>query len=237
MNMITKTFLPILALGAFACNQGKQETTEVSTPVTDTVVQENVEKVEAIEYKTVNVNGLDWMVENLNVLTFRNGDTIPEAQTPVEWTDAGKAEKPAWCYYENKSENGTTHGILYNWYAVTDARGLAPEGFKIPSEAEMKDLIKFLGGEKTAGAKLKSSSGWDEPGNGNNESGLAILPSGTRTYNGAFNNLGTFGYLWSNTDQRDFNAWHLAVNHKSSIGKTYPSLKAAGFSVRCVKGN
>ncbi len=80
------------------------------------------------EFKTVVIGNQVWMAENLNVSTFCNGDTIPEIRNNADWLNAGYLGKPAWCYYENDSNNGKTYGKLYNWYAVNDPRGLAPKG-------------------------------------------------------------------------------------------------------------
>ena len=44
-------------------------------------------------------------------------------------------------------------GKLYNWYTVNDSRGLVPKGYHIPSDAEWKILINFLGGESYADTK------------------------------------------------------------------------------------
>ena len=74
-------------------------------------------------YKIVRINDQQWMLENLNVVTFRNGDSIPQAVSDEAWVTAGNEGRPAWCYYENKMENGIQYGKLYNWYAVNDARG------------------------------------------------------------------------------------------------------------------
>lgn len=42
-----------------------------------------------------------WMVKNLNVDTFRNGDSIMHSKTEEEWEEADSNEIPAWCYYKN----------------------------------------------------------------------------------------------------------------------------------------
>jgi uncharacterized protein (TIGR02145 family) len=78
-----------------------------------------------------------WATRNLDASTFRNGDTIPEAKTDEEWKAAGNDKKPAWCYYNNDPANGKKYGKLYNYYAVKDKRGLAPEGWHIPSDMRM----------------------------------------------------------------------------------------------------
>ena len=102
-----------------------------------------------------------WMVENLNVDKFRNGDPIPHAETNEEWEKASDNKQPAWCYYDNDPANDTKYGKLYNWYAVNDSRGLAPAGFHIPSDSEWTVLIDYLGGKEVAGVKMKSTSGWE----------------------------------------------------------------------------
>ncbi len=111
--------------------------------------------------KTVNIGKQVWTIQNLSVNRFRNGDIIPLAKTAADWESAGNAKKPAWCYYESSAENGIKYGKLYNWYAVHDARGLAPVGYHIPSDAEWTVLTNYLGGDKIACNKMKSSTGWE----------------------------------------------------------------------------
>ncbi len=103
-------------------------------------------------------NGQEWMAENLSVFYFRNGDPIPVVKTNEVWKKAGENKEPACCYYENNAEYGKTYGVLYNWYAVNDPRGLAPEGWHVPTDAEWKNFETFLGDD--TGTKMKSSSGW-----------------------------------------------------------------------------
>jgi hypothetical protein len=77
----------------------------------------------------------------LNVSKYRNGDVIPQVTNPTEWTNLTTG---AWCYHLNNTTNGAIYGKLYNWYAVNDPRGLAPEGYHIPSFEEWIVLEKFL---------------------------------------------------------------------------------------------
>ena len=85
-----------------------------------------------------------WMTKNLNLEKFRNGDPIPQVKTQAQWKKAREEKKPAWCYYNNDPVNGVKFGKLYNWFAVTDPRGLAPKGWHIPNEEEWKQLVKYL---------------------------------------------------------------------------------------------
>jgi uncharacterized protein (TIGR02145 family) len=89
----------------------------------------------------VKVGNQIWMKENLKVDRFQNGDSIPEARTASEWVAAGEAEKPAWCYFNNDPSTEITYGRLYNWYAVSDKRGLAPQGWRVANSDDYQSLI------------------------------------------------------------------------------------------------
>ena len=93
-------------------------------------------------FKTVQIGTQVWMTKNLDVSSFRNGDPIPEAKTDEEWKKAEENKQPAWCYYDNNSANGAKYGKLYNWYAVNDPRGLAPIGFRVPTDEDWIFLRK-----------------------------------------------------------------------------------------------
>ena len=112
-----------------------------------------------IKAQDVKIGAQTWTIKNLDVSKFRNGEAITLAKTNAEWELACQIGQPAWCYYENKGENGTTYGKLYNWFAVYDLRGLAPSGYHVPTDAEWTILTDNLGDE--AGTKMKSASGWN----------------------------------------------------------------------------
>jgi uncharacterized protein (TIGR02145 family) len=185
--------------------------------------------------KTIKIGDQVWMQKNLDVTAFRNGDPIQEATTDEEWLDAGAKGIPAWCYYENDPKNGKKYGRLYNWYAVKDPRGLAPEGFRLPTQADWKQLVTSLGGEETAGLKLKSKRGWLKRGNGNNESNFNGLPAGNRNADGTFYFQGEYAFWWTSTGigQRSARQVHLK-NDTDNI--TFDgAFQRTGFSVRCIK--
>ena len=96
---------------------------EVKTQVIpSTVNREYYHRIEkGYTNKSVRVGEQEWMVDNLNVSTFRNGDTIPEAKTNKEWDAAEEAGKPAFCYYDNDPANGDVYGRLYTFEAALAA--------------------------------------------------------------------------------------------------------------------
>ena len=186
--------------------------------------------------KEIKIGEQVWMAENLNVDKFQNGDPIPQAKTSEEWVQAAEKRKPAWCYYNFDSSNGTRYGKLYNWYAVDDQRGLAPEGWHVASTMDWYTLAKATGGESYAGIQLKATSGWFENGNGNNNSGFGALPGGYCDEYGNFHELKEEGYWWTSEAQDDMWAIYRNLRYRTSIlvESHYHEMKD-GFSVRCVK--
>lgn len=193
----------------------------------------------AQSFKLVEIGSQDWMAKNLNVDKFRNGDPIPEAQTNEEWLKANVNKQPAWCHYNNDPANGIMYGKLYNWYAVNDERGLAPEGWHLPRDEEWTTLTDFLGGEVEAGKKMKRTSGWKseegESGNGSNSGRFSGLPGGYRNYDGAFDDIGYSGYWWSSTQYSISNAWVRSLFYFGDNVGSDSYGKGNGFSVRCLK--
>ncbi len=192
----------------------------------------NGEYKKAYNCKSVTIGNQVWMAENLNVDKFKNGDAIPQAKTNEEWQKAGEKKQPAWCYYDNNPANGMKYGKLYNFYAVNDPRGLAPEGWKIPLN-ELEDLINKVGK-----SGLKSKTGWDRylffgdwyDGNGDNSSGFNAVPGGLRYPDGVFNLIESRTYWWYSDGSRRY-------IDSEDIPKGFPldHDNGLGFSVRCVK--
>jgi uncharacterized protein (TIGR02145 family) len=177
-----------------------------------------------------------WSLKNLNISRFRNSDAIPEAKTDQEWAKANNEREPAWRYYDNDPENGKIYGKLYNWFAVNDPRGLAPEGWHVPSYQEWS-LLRLLLFNENVGAKMKSTIGWYEDGNGNNQSRFTGLPGGYCDLNGSFVGKGYNGHWWSSSEDNSERAWGLELDYKSDgLSCSLPN-NCYGFSVRCVKGD
>jgi uncharacterized protein (TIGR02145 family) len=181
----------------------------------------------------VEIGSHRWAIANLNVSTFRNGDSIPQAKSNKDWVAAGDAGKPAWCYYNNNPANGPKYGKLYNWYAVNDPRGLAPAGWVLTSDEDWSKLAAASGGQ-AAGENLKNGSGWSEGTNGSNKSGFIGLPGGYRVENGSFLNLGSIGIWWSSTESRSLSAVDHYLSNTASLGRS-SSPKQRGESVRCIR--
>ena len=241
----TKGFLP-----------PRMTTTErdaISTPATGLVIfntttnsLEYKSSTEWVSLKTATPNTADiilpnvlictqqWMENNLDVSTYRNGDPIPYVADATEWASLTTG---AWCYYNNDPANGNLYGKLYNWYAVNDTRGLAPMGWHVPTDAEWTTLTSNLGGTSIAGGRMKlaGTTWWTSPNTGaTNSSGFTGLAGGYRNYDGAFYDIGIDGHFWSS-----YGNINEAKSRLLSYNRSWLRIESAesvkGYSVRCIK--
>lgn len=122
----TKTLLISFAITASTCSIGQTMT-----------------DVDGNEYRTTSFNGHVIMAENYMVTHFRNGDPILFAKKEEDWIEAAWQGRPAYCEIEGgDSEHSTATGYLYNWYAIYDPRGFAPEGWHVPTRSELTNMLK-----------------------------------------------------------------------------------------------
>lgn len=164
-----------------------------------------------------------WMLRNLDVTTYRNGDPIPQVTDPSAWANLTTG---AWCYNQNNSAYGLVYGKLYNWYAVNDPRGLAPEGWHIPNHAEWNTFVACLGGLGPAGTNIV-------------DMGFQPLLGGGRISNTEidFYNPGDLTWWWSVTlDDNRTSALYLGWTPLLS-GTMFLNYRPIhnGSSVRCLK--
>ena len=141
-----------------------------------------------INAQDVKIGDQVWMSKNLDVSTFRNGDTIAEVKSKEEWIIAGENKQPAWCYFQFTT-NDSSKGKIYNWYAVYDPRGLAPIGYRIPTEKEWESVFDYYDAIQHVGRidhKGKTRDLFYRPNNKKTTLNLS-LPKGYSYYNGSFN--------------------------------------------------
>jgi uncharacterized protein (TIGR02145 family) len=213
--------------------------------------------VDGNHYSTIIIGKQEWTATNLNTSKFLNGDEIFEAKTAREWEMAGISKKPAWCYYDNDTNNKEKDGKLYNWYAVNDPRGIAPKGWRIPKSDDFMELSQFLSSNGKSGTLLKSKRDWIKVhyhpnNNGTDTYGFNGTPVGTRGCTGKFIWKGE----WANfhtISEHDYSkdnpmhSFHGATGnddityYQLSNGTDYlekeRGLKSAGSSIRLIKNN
>lgn len=199
------------------------------------VVSQKARTLKMATYEEVTISGHTWMLKNLDVTTYRNGDVIPEIKNLADWN---KATTGAWCYYNFESNAGTTvWGKLYNKYAVDDPRGLAPVGYHIPTDMDWMELITAAG--MPGAPNIKATTGWKTPFVATNRTGFSAYPAGG-IIRGQFDikNVSTESYFWiKNPGNNDMRYYIYLQAENNDINKYPDALEGGlhGFSVRCRK--
>jgi len=182
-------------------------------------------------YDTVRLGLQTWMVQNLKVTHFSNGDPLLYATTYIN--------DNAYCNYLDDEKKANIYGRLYNWSAVTDNRNICPFGWHVPTFEDWEELRDFLGGESIAGRALKEegTNHWLSPNDATNSTGFTALPGGMHDED-SFESLGYGCFIWSST-------WEYLPHNPgpifSYIFAYYPSLEWGKgnnyyyLSIRCIK--
>lgn len=199
------------------------------------------------EYKWVTIGTQTWMAENLAWMPAVSppeigSDTVAHYYV-YGYVGANVAEA-------EQSDGFSTYGVFYNWPAALNGadssnsipsgvRGICPEDWHLPSDGEWYVLINYLGGEYTAGKKMKSTRGWNSyegiNGKGDNSSGFNGLSAGARKNEGGFYVLGNNALFWSSTGYNGYSAWYRHLTNTHLGVYRYFLSKRYGFSVRCIK--
>ncbi len=193
---------------------------------------------------TVQLGTQTWMTKNLDVTQFKNGDPIPQAQTDDEWQEAGFSGKAAWCYVTITNDDGgdqelKRYGKLYNSFAINDPRGIAPEGWRISTTDDWRNLEQYVSGSNFQLSDLISVKDWDTLG-GTNKTGLNIEPAGWRDVGcGGVGGSVTYwceAIIDPTADETTTNTLSVIQYEDGSIGFRYGETSwIMGHYVRCVK--
>ncbi len=198
-------------------------------------------------YKTVTIGDQIWMAENLNY--------ADSSKTP-------SLKGRSWCYNDS-SEYCGKYGRLYTWAAAIDSvklataeenpldcgygkecglsdvvQGICPENWHLPDTTEWRNLFTSVGGQVTAGVKLKSKTGWVEDGNGTDDYSFSVLPVGWRDAF-LFKRVGENAVFWTSTEKYDENfhsfSYLMELNYNNDGAYIGNDFKDDGFSIRCLK--
>jgi len=170
-------------------------------------------------YRTICINDIEYLADNLTETKYRNGNDIPEVQ---DYTTFNNASTGARCSYNN-----------YESYAFG---GVNPIGWHVPSSSELEVLSNEVGGFSTAGQKLKETglTHWNTPNYATNDYNFNLVGGGYRTGDtGGFQYLKQRGYIMSKTENTyvDFR-WTGNNAYSLGYGTEY---KTTGMSIRLIK--
>ena len=194
-----------------------------------------VSDIDGNVYHTVTIGTQVWMVENLNVAHYRNGDAIPNVTDATVWSHLSTG---AYCNNDNSAGNGAIYGKLYNFFTVVDMRKLCPTDWHVPSDDEWTTLTSFLEGDSLAGGKLKETgtAHWLTPNlEATNETGFTALPGSMRFYSGGFIAVGYSGYWWSTDLDSYYFGLYRNIDYNSGKLWSSSSYKNTAYSVRCLR--
>jgi uncharacterized protein (TIGR02145 family) len=209
-------------------------------------------------YYPVKIGDQIWMNSNLKSSHYPDGSQITRIEDQVTWFNM-PWYNPAYCWYDNLSELGSTYGNLYTWPAamninsVSDIKtgmiqGVCPDGWHLPSDTEWKQLEMFLGMSQVEadnekwrgegeGGKLKIGEVylWQSPNIGaTNESGFGALPEGYRDGAGYDRDIQKSARFWSSSIRGDY-AWIRQLDNNSSQIFRGTTGVYEGNAVRCIK--
>ncbi len=142
-------------------------------------------------YHAVKIGAQIWPMENLKVEHYSDGSPIANVTSNSAWAGLTTG---AYCYFNNDTSMKSTYGALYNWYAATDSRKIAPQGWHAPTFEEWKTFQNYLtsgqvNNQAFAGGYIKESgtSHWNSPNAyATNSSRFTALGAGGRTDAGLF---------------------------------------------------
>jgi len=210
-----------------------------------------VTDIDGNEYNTVSIGTQCWTKENIRVTKYNDGTAIPlDTSGGILGNGVGETWSSlttgARSIYGHSENNIPSYGYLYNWFAATDAKGLCPSGWHLPTEPEWIELKNFLGGSFQAAYNMKDvgTTHWNNTDiNITNESGFTAMAGGYRHpfdsgNSKGFDGFGTAAFYWSNVGYFAIGEGNTGVNvYNNTNGLSFGSgsLKKLGVSVRCLK--
>lgn len=205
-------------------------------------------------YKTVVIGGQEWMAENLKVTRYRDGSPIPTGLDAKQWAETTLGAYALYPFSQTEGIHSDQEmidslGLLYNWYAVDNPKGLCPEGWKVPDDNDWKTLERTIGMDGAdideanwrgeVAALLMGKQGWNtsEVLTPLDEYGFNALPVGARYPDGSYKRLGTYAYFWTSSPsgtQGGKGIRRLITYDKVSINRSNRPA-SEGQCIRCVK--
>ena len=224
--------------------------TNTQTPThTPTQTIPLVTDIDGNTYEQIIIGSQIWLGSNLRVTKYNNGDSIQYRQIGgiPEYCSTSDG---TWTYYNNDSSLNATSGKLYNFYAVSDIRGICPVGYRVANNTDWITMITYVGGSEIPGVSVYYTGmsqtikvvngGWvligDEP-TPTNSSRFSAYPSGC-IFGDEFFPLcdpGPFNGAWWWTPNESGGSfsdyWYLEGQVFGQAQATYNS----GLCVRCIK--
>jgi uncharacterized protein (TIGR02145 family) len=201
---------------------------------------ETITDIEGNVYRIHTIGNQVWMIDNLRVTKFSNGEAIPKRESNYYWTKETAIDEPAYCWYHNDESYADLYGALYNFATASDPRNVCPEGWRVMNDNDRYNLIVHIGGPqfggdlKTTGTIEAGTGLWYDPNNrATNSTGFSAIPGGFRNVGTGW--MGKAGIFWTSANFGQSSASALGLDYIDYQAKTYVFPRHNGFSIRCIK--
>jgi uncharacterized protein (TIGR02145 family) len=186
-------------------------------------------------YSYVTICGKNWMAESLKTTKYRNGDAITNGTSGFNWSTSTTG---AYVYPNGEINKVDSFGLLYNIYAVNDGRGVCPSGWRLPTDAEWKEL-EICQGMTSTEADLTGFRGTIAPKlREGGTSGLNLRLGGYVFQDGSYQSVYTRGFFWSGTSEGASGNWYRGVTNPenaSNGAKVRREPQTFGMCIRCIQ--
>lgn len=211
------------------------------------IIDESLEKVTDLDgnvYNTLRIGNQTWMAENLKTTTLNNSTNIAEYTFGENWNKDNQTF-PFYQWADTSDLNNNFeeelpfdyYGALYN-EATISSGNLAPEGWRIPTEADFIELKNYLsnnGHTDNEGTVLKSTVGWNSfNGNGTDLFGFNALPNGYNTHFGTATGAGAVSTL-ATADHNTADKTRRVLNLLENTMEFGNNSSLLGAGIRCIK--
>jgi uncharacterized protein (TIGR02145 family) len=237
------------------------ETISFTTLKNYIVPGDGVTDIEGNHYPSVIIGNQEWMAKNLKSTKYRNG--APISTELSEYNEGFTIYSHSWIDNLNTSlAVVNAYGALYNFYAVTDHRGLCPVGWKVPDENDFETLKNYVietmdssndpWHPDAVGSHLRSARQVNSPlgspfttsvhprwgsskSYGRDTFGFSGLPGGQASGGNSFYGIGHEGSWWTSTRRMGIYGLALRLNFFYNDLNPGNGGNWVARSVRCIK--
>jgi uncharacterized protein (TIGR02145 family) len=193
----------------------------------------SVKDVDGNTYRVCKIGEQHWIAENLKTTRYNDGSPILRLDNDSLWITNTKGAYSIYPHdtimgFNSEEEVIRSYGLLYNWAAVNNVKGLCPVGWRVPDDYDLL-IMELYVAEKSTGfpaRALKACQQVDSPLGGDcntnmhprwdiamdtlgipivdffgsDESGFSAKPAGLRNITGQFRNIGRTAHFWSSSE-------------------------------------
>jgi len=203
---------------------------QYTEPLNNACTGMNSYSYNGVDYSLVDIAGTCWFKENLATATYVNGDSIPYVAEGPSWPSYSQGRR---CLFNDSLELLEETGYMYNFNAVSDARGLCPTGWSVPAPEQFEAAVEAFG---SANQAFRTADTWDVEllGEGTDDSGFSGKGYGERGHTGTDGNWGSVTTFWSDHSPLNQSGERWILGHSLYYPfQSFWHLKSRGAYIRC----